>query len=833
MFLRLSIHNIGKRKFRSFLIILSVALSVALLYTILSLSQTITHFYEEQLSMRTGETNILVSASDDAKSPLLTKTQTAFLQENPDIAFAVPVLEGFGYYTPDTVAIPIRFHGVHLNDMPTVYPKSFTQAFVDAHLETFSTHQLIIGEFTAKELNLSAGDNFTITIAGQVITYTIAIIHQDNNLLSSNSTLHNVLVPMEALENILNVEDQASIYYVGTRDDNESTLIDNWSLAYPHIKSQLATGNNALQQMLEMIKVSLSLMTMSVLLVSAFIIYSTFKVIILERMSFIGTIRSLGATKKVSRKVLFMEGLFYGVFGGIFGVLLGFLILKLTINQVFMLMQVDIAAIQLFYVDYALISFLLALVLVALSCVVPIVQISKYSIKSLLFTEFKNSKHFSIPHTIIGSTMMICAFLLVQTPIKDLKMPFSFLSILFITVGGALLVPTLAMVFSKLVKGLMKLVLGQHGSAATTQIAHDKTLMNNIILMSMGLAVILMINNFSANVSDLVTKAYATGRADIMMNYQPFTDDFLEIVENTEGVTHLYTTKHTRAVSANDGEIHLPFIEGIDGKGYADYAWDEFGYIFTDEFISTFQSERSMIISKLTANNNQLNLGDTITLTLNEKPVNYKIIAIVSSLMNNGNMSYIYEDFFTEDTGIQYHTSLYIKANSDPKAVIQRIKENSPLYMYPLISLTEMEEMNANSNESLFRLMKAISLIAMFIGSIGIFNNYIISFISRRKFMATLRSLGVSQSSMLKLLLSEAILSGIIGSLCGIGIGITLLEAMKYVLENINMSSDLIGYSLREIAFVALSGILLGIVGALLPALSHIKRPIVPELKYE
>ena len=165
--------------------------------------------------------------------------------------------------------------------------------------------------------------------------------------------------------------------------------------------------------------------------------------------------------------------------------------------------------------------------------------------------------------------------------------------------------------------------------------------------------------------------------------------------------------------------------------------------------------------------------------------------------------------------------------------IAQKIKEISPLSMYPIETLEEMETINSESNESLFGLMKAVSLIAMLIGVVGIFNNYVISFMSRRKFLASLRSLGVSKPSLLKLFISESIIGGLIGSVSGIAIGVLLLQMMKLVLINMNISSSLISYQYKEFIFVGVSGLILSLISSILPALMNLKRPIVPELKYE
>ena len=74
------------------------------------------------------------------------------------------------------------------------------------------------------------------------------------------------------------------------------------------------------------------LMMIVVLMMSAFIIYTVFKVIVAERLPVIGTFRSIGATKISTSLVLVGESIIYGIIGGIIGDLAGIGILKVLMN---------------------------------------------------------------------------------------------------------------------------------------------------------------------------------------------------------------------------------------------------------------------------------------------------------------------------------------------------------------------------------------------------------------------------------------------------------------------------------------------------------------------
>ncbi|MBN2795300.1 MAG: ABC transporter permease [Clostridia bacterium] len=823
--LKLSYKNIFEKKFRCFLIVLSVALSVALIYTILSLSTTITTFYESEQNKSIGNTDLVLSKSKDAINPVFEQfTTDAF--KGFDLEYALPVLEGFGYYEKDEVLNPVRFTGMNLNDFNQIYRDDFSNQTISA----FKNLVILIGENTSERLKLSSGDVWTLTIGNRPYDFTVYEVHDDYNLLASSTMMESVVIPYETANEIMGLKNHLTSYYISINSDDVSKVERELNEAFPGFDTTKAVSSDDLSQMLTIIQVSLSLMTLSVLIVSCFIIFSSFKIIILERMTFIGTLRSLGSTIKNARKVLLLESIFYGIIGGFFGILLGFGALKLTLTQLLSMSDLEHTKIALVHPGYAFIGLLMAIVLVLGSSFMPIRKISKTSVKELLFSEVRNSKHFSLVRSIFGLILIVFGFYLVKTKVVELQMLFSFIGMILTIVGSALIVPVLVMLLRKPLSLILAPGMGYHSKAASIQLVNDKTLMNNIILLAMGLGIILMINTFSLSVGELVIDIYGKCQSDIVLMYREFDDTYVNKVKDIESVTHVYPTRGLFDLTAND-EVVLPILEGID-TAYAKYAWDEFGEIFTPEFNEQFINQRTIIITTLLATKYDLKEGQTLTIHFENKSADYQIIKIVPSIMNNGNMSFIDTNFFVEDSSVSTYQGMYVNTDK-PDYVVREMKKISPFAMYPIETLDNMRTMNQEGNASLFNLMKAISVIAMLIGSIGIFNNYIISFFSRRKTTASLRSLGVNKGSMMKLFLSESLIGGLVGAFSGTFIGIILLEIMKLVLMNMNISSTLINYQISEIIFISIAALVLSLIGSMIPAYLNMKRPLVPELKYE
>ena len=826
---KITFQNIGRKKFRTILITLSIVLSVALLYTVMSMSGTITKIMEQKIKKETGNSELIISPDEKSSSPYIDELSFTNID---GLSYHIPKISAFGSTNIKKDRISVILNGLDYSDFKQIYPVGITQG----NVSTLKDNEVMIGYQTAKEYGLTLGDKIKVTLVGKEYHFQIsAILEDQNNILGYNLGSLSLLLPYRTLSNILQLNNQISNYFIKTDPSFDiKNVQEKLEKAYPNLKVQNLSELQDYKQMVNSITACLFLMVLAVIMISTFIIYSSFKIIVIERMPLIGTLRSIGATKRKTVTILLMEAVFYGLIGGFLGSLLGILLLTGTITIFLKNFGVTLEDVSYVNAQYLLISFLIGLLLMLFSAIIPIMKTSKKSIRSIIFAEIHNEKHLSMIKTVIGLLMIGAAFIIFRTAPVDLRIPLDGLGILLVSIGSALMIPMVSILLTFILNLLFRPIFRDSLGVTTANIKNDRTIMNNISLLAMGLGVILMINNFSSAVSVTVSDVYAKGKCD-MLSFYPVEKDFVDKVNQVDGVEHIYTTKVLDKITANDGDITLPYLVGIDGKNYSKYAWDEFGSYFTDKINNEFVNSRSILLTKFLARKYDLKVGDMLKLNFNGKEKNYKIIAIVPSIMNNGTMSFINEKYLTEDGEVQNYTELYVnvKDKADMEKVKDKITGLMPNAVLPLQSLKDMQDQNVKSNNSIFFLMKAISLMAMFIGIIGILNNFTISFLSRKKVIATLRSLGLSKRKTIRNLLFEAFLCGCLGTLSGLAFGTVLLQAMSYMVEAIGIPSDVLFLSMKDFIFVLCSGILLSIISAVLPSISITKENIVDGLRYE
>ena len=113
-----------------------------------------------------------------------------------------------------------------------------------------------------------------------------------------------------------------------------------------------------------------------------------------------------------------------------------------------------------------------------------------------------------------------------------------------------------------------------------------------------------------------------------------------------------------------------------------------------------------------------------------------------------------------------------------------------------------------------------LSLLALLVGMFLIYNTVSFSVVQRRHLLGNLRALGVTRGQIFRLILAEAALLGLVGSLIGVALGIALSsELVKLVSQTINDLYFVL--NVRDVsvpAAILVKGMLLGLVAALVAA---------------
>lgn len=151
--------------------------------------------------------------------------------------------------------------------------------------------------------------------------------------------------------------------------------------------------------------------------------------------------------------------------------------------------------------------------------------------------------------------------------------------------------------------------------------------------------------------------------------------------------------------------------------------------------------------------------------------------------------------------------------------VVERISE-----LLPVGARLDVVAARSGSVEQMtaaFRVnLTALSLLALVVGMFLIYNTITFSVVQRRPLFGTLRCLGVTRQEVFLLVMSEALIAGVLGSLLGVGLGLFMGQgAVQMVTQTINDLFFVVTVRGVQIPFSSLlKGSLLGVIATLLTA---------------
>jgi putative ABC transport system permease protein len=139
----------------------------------------------------------------------------------------------------------------------------------------------------------------------------------------------------------------------------------------------------------------------------------------------------------------------------------------------------------------------------------------------------------------------------------------------------------------------------------------------------------------------------------------------------------------------------------------------------------------------------------------------------------------------------------------------------------------------SNLMQQAFRMFDVLALIAMLVGFMGITNTLTMNVMERTQEIGMLRSVGMTRTQVMRMILSEAALMGLIGGLMGLVFGVLL--SRLFLTAMTSMSGYRLTYVLPpdRIAMAVLIALLTSQAAALLPTVRAARIRILEAVHYE
>lgn len=836
---RYIIRNICENKFRTTLILFSILVSTALFFASNAISDTMMKMFISRMKSYYGSADIIIQPEEKSPSPFFNLARVRSYRE--DLEHATGIVQGSAklvYKRNETIHFTLL--GIEFDEYNRLNPVNLDTA---SRLFPFEGRKIILGKSTASRYGLKSGDSISLEINGARHKFRIVGIAVPSGVFINDASSPMGLVPRETLSSFYGFKGRVNLACIKVKDpDDKQEVIERLSKAYNRYTVKEPFTAEEIKELTAGMSTGFMMMSIMVSIISIFIIYTSFKVITMEKLPVIGTFRSIGATREVTNLVLLSESVLYGIIGGLSGCFVGIGILYImTLITGPDIMNISSSpagegghkVIIHFTPVHLLSAFAFAVILSVASCIVPIVKISRIPVKDIVLNNITTKSKRGKWKPIAGIILAAFAFLGPPFAPKGAAMYVDTACIIFSVLSVVLLVPYVTGAASKIFGKLYTYVFGNIGVLAAKNLRGNHSIINNISLLAIGISSFLMINTVGDSEVKMLTKVFRSANFDVWITSMPKADrSLVNSIRHINGVKDVYAIyKATGIEVTNRDNKRIELIDGVDKNRFPQY-WDMDFYGSPKDLLEELYTGRNIILSNTLKHVLDVERGDYISLEMPKGNISYKVIGFVNTPMSDGSYAIVPERYLKQDTLLSFYSNIFIKTDGEPEQVKDELYKRFAKLKPSIKTVKEMEEYERQALANTFLILKGFPVLTLVIGIFGVLNNLIISFIERKRSIAVLRSIGMSRKQVLQMILAEGVTGGVIGSLIGIAAGLLLIWNVPFTMMAIGMLIT-IAYPFGMLYVYLLLGIIIFLTASISPAVKSSRLNIIEAIKYE
>jgi putative ABC transport system permease protein len=614
----------------------------------------------------------------------------------------------------------------------------------------------------------------------------------------------------------------------------------------------------AIQDVTAALEVGFTLIAYLALLVGLFLVYISLTVSVAERRPDIGVLRSLGATRFQIGALFAGEAIFLGVLAAVLGIPLGWGLAQFAISPIQQVMSDLFTPVEAHSLTLSRGTILLALssgmATALIAALVPAMQAAQEQpADAVRRLPFRNQKLLRLLYIggCAGMVLFGIGLLLMRRALPDRVGGFG--GIIAIMLGAMSATPLITGYLSSLVQPIASSVLGLHGRLAADNLGRSPGRTGLVIaVLAAGVALIIETAGLKEG-----TEAALLGWIDEKIPADLFVSAYAPV--STQG-SALPMDERRAAELADDPELKdkidqvvAYYIHPVDFRNKivlivafdADRAYQAMetrpAVPGSELFPRLYQEKNVVLVSENFAAQHNVHVGEHIELLSRKgEKLSFKVIGTIDDYTWNRGSIFMDRGRFKDDFGVAqvdlFH--VYVRNGKDHQALVEEVRDtirrkgaDSKLFV---LSRSEFREELRKALRALYRISYAQLLIVALVVSLGVVSALLISVLQRRRELGLIRAVGATRGHVVMMVLSEAILMGIFGSLMGLAVGIPLHWMALHVLlleETGFVFPFLIPW--REAGIVIGIALVISAIAGLIPALRAMRLNIAESIAYE
>lgn len=692
--------------------------------------------------------------------------------------------------------------------------------------DNWSGDKLILGETYAEKLGLSTGDSLTLEINGQNRSFLVEGISQPKGLfLRELADGGYLLMPRETLAEIMGGD--CNLIFLKTNDSaSVSGFMKKLIDAFPQYAVNLGVDHAVISAETNNYVMPFWLSSILVIIMSVFIIYSSFNLIVNERISLLGILRSVGCTRRKVNRILIFESIIIGLIGGAIGCMFGIGVLHVIKSVYFSGETAAIEASVVFGAYEVVFTIAASVLLTVLSAMLPITRVTKIPIKNIILNDYRKQQMKTTKLWPLGLLLMLPCPLVPQFIGQGIVgMVLASAAATTAIIGLNLLIPPVCRLASFATRrAVHEIVLGVRNTGDFRALVNNTRLFATIISI-----MVFMLTLLNSMGTDLKNSYERSIKYDISAVLRQSGPEQLERLSKTEGVADFCGTYDAFPAISNYGTfLNLIAVDNTDFFNFfhAEIPPD------TQMALGNLGDGRNIVTTYILRDKLKLDIGDILTLQLEDGSFDYRITGFLDTNWGIGHVGYISSDIYKADTGIEHYSNIYVKTAGDPDIVKTNIMRALSRDVLSMQTRREFEAANSDKVMGVFNSINTYALFAMLIGLLGIINNIIACFLDRLRNLALYRCIGMSRKSAGRMLMTEAVTIATIGVVTGLGTGIVMTSAVPLAVGmfwgNVTVSAPVV-----SIVAMCAAGVTVMLLCSLIPTIQGRNISIMDNIRYE
>jgi putative ABC transport system permease protein len=853
----LSLRQLRTRRLRVLLTAAGIVLGVGMIFGVLLLAATIQRTFTDLFASVYGRTDLVVSGTESTGALPVSAVDRVRATEGVEEVSA----NVFSVLTLVDERGEAKTGGASTANVVGVDPRAadFTDAQTVEGREIEGGREIELQQSWAESNGIEVGDRVRLAAPRGVIELEVVGLFQFSTGLEFGGEGFGSMpiAPARKAFDKPGVYDEIDVVVDGGQEQIDATAAAlraqfgrGVEVATPDAKAE------DVEQQLQALNIVLYFFAGMALFVGGFLIFNSFNMTVLQRMREIGMQRTLGATGGMVVRSVLVEALLLGLAGALLGLGLG---IALALGMIEFMRGIGFPVGDLRFTPLALIAAIATGILTAcLGALNPARRAGRIApIRAILGTQGLRSR-LRPARAVLGAALILPGLAGVwllgsADDTTDFVIAAGILGTIAVFFGIALLAPFLIFPFTRVLSWPIRRLYPIEGRLASDSARSNPTrTAATATAMMIGLALVVAINTLGASFLSSIESEFDQSFArDLTIQPTGFSPGEGPQQTIAKGLKKRFEQVPEADVVANERLVYVPKLPGKKGQGEGPggllFGFDPSEYPAVDsteidgggasrEEVFRQLGRGSVTVGRGYADEEGVEVGDTLVLSGPSGRREARVAGIVDTVFAGGQTVGMSLQTMRQVFGITADSELAVTATSDEaRSVLERKVERIVESDYPNLSVLSNDELKSQVESQLneqFGFFNAIVGVAVIVSLFGIINTLSMSVLERTREIGVLRAVGSTRRQIRRTITDESLVIALIGVVMGLAIGAGLGFAL---LKGLSFGIPGVGYEppVGTMIGVAVAGVILGLIAAILPARRAARLDVVDALSYE